>query len=181
MAETLQSDSQDRRLFLKKACSLGLGTAAILAPIATSVAVLLDPLRRKSAGSEFVLITNLSALPENGTPQKFSVITTHEDAWNRTANVPVGAIYLRRTGPQSVQALNVVCPHLGCAVDLLPSGESYLCPCHNSTFALNGKINDPHSPAPRGLDELPVEIRNGAEIWVKFQNFLPGTAAKIPA
>ncbi len=171
---------QDRRAFVKKACSVGLGTAAILAPIVTGIAVFLDPLRHKSARGDFILVTNLSALPEDGSPRKFSVLTTHQDAWNRTPNVPVGAIYLRRLGPEKVQALNIVCPHLGCAVDFQPGRSSYLCPCHNSTFALDGKINDPASPAPRGLDELPAEIRNG-EVWVKFQNFLTGTAQKVPA
>jgi Rieske Fe-S protein len=59
--------------------------------------------------------------------------------------------------------------------------NSYLCPCHNSTFALDGKINDPDSPAPRGLDELAVEVRKNGEVWVKFQNYRAGVSEKIPA
>jgi hypothetical protein len=30
------------------------------------------------------------------------------------------------------------------------------------------------------LDDLVVEIRNGTEVWVKFQNFRAGTHDKIP-
>ena len=181
MAEQPEGAAQDRRAFFKKACCVGLGTAAVLAPIGAGVAVFLDPLRRKSAEGEFIAVTTLSALPEGGGPRKFSIITTQQDAWNRTPNVPIGAIYLRRTGAQTVQALNVVCPHAGCFVDFMPGRNSYLCPCHDSTFAVDGKINDPKSPAPRGLDELAVEIRNGGEVWVKFQNFMSGTHDKIPA
>lgn len=152
----------------------------MLAPIGAGVAVFLDPMRRKSAAGEFVRVGFLSALPEDGTPRKFSIVTTREDAWNKLPNVPVGAVYLRRVG-QSVQALNVVCPHAGCFVDFVPSRNSYLCPCHDSTFAVDGKINDSKSPAARGMDELEAQIRNGNEVWVKFQNFLAGEVEKIPA
>ncbi len=171
----------DRREFLKKACCVCVGTAAILPPIAAGVAVLLDPVRRKAAVGQFIHVTSLSALPEDGSPRKFSIIMTREDAWNKSPNVPVGAVYLRRADEKKAQALNVVCPHAGCFVDYVPARKSYLCPCHNSTFALDGQINDLKSPAPRGLDELEVEIRNGTEIWVKFQNFHSGQAEKIPA
>ena len=180
MGEHLEQTPPDRRDFLKKACCVGFGTAAAIPPLAAGIAVFLDPLKRKSAAGEFVAVTNLSALPEGGGPRKFSIITTQQDAWNQTPNVPIGAVYLRRTGPQTVQAFNVVCPHAGCFVDYLPARDSYLCPCHNSTFALDGKINDPKSPSPRGLDELAVEVRGG-EVWVKFQNFISGSHEKIPA
>lgn len=165
---------------MKKACAVCAGGVAMLAPVGAGVAVFLDPLRRKLAAGDFVQVGFLSALPEDGTPRKFSIVTTREDAWNKMANVPVGAVYLRRAG-EAVQALNVVCPHAGCFVDFVPSRNSYLCPCHDSTFAVDGKINDPKSPAARGMDELETQVRNGNEVWVKFQNFRAGEAEKIPA
>ena len=153
----------------------------MLPPIGMGVAVFLDPLGKKAAAGDFVPVGFLSALPEDGTPRKFTVLTTREDAWNRMYNVPVGAVYLRRTGPKTVQALNVVCPHAGCFVDFVPGRNSYLCPCHDSAFSVDGKINDPKSPAARGMDELETLIRNDNEVWVKFQNFLAGETHKIPA
>lgn len=174
-------DNEGRRDFLKKACAACLGGAVMLPPIGAGVAVLLDPLKRKSAQGAFVKVGFLSALPENGAPRKFSVLTTREDAWNKMTNVPVGAVYVRRTGPQSVQALNVACPHAGCFVDYVQDRNSYLCPCHNSTFGVDGKINDSKSPAARGMDELETQIRNGNEVWVKFQNYRAGEAEKVPA
>lgn len=176
-----QTGPEHRREFLKKACAVCIGGASVLAPIGAGVAVFLDPMRKQAPAGEFVPVGFLSALPEDGTPRKFTIVTTREDAWNKMANVPVGAVYLRRTGPQSVQALNVVCPHAGCFVDFVPSRQSYLCPCHDSTFAVDGRINDPDSPAARGMDELETQIRNGNEVWVKFQNFRAGEAEKIPA
>jgi Rieske Fe-S protein len=66
-------------------------------------------------------------------------------------------------------------------VDFVQGRNSYLCPCHDSAFAVDGKINDPKSPAARGMDELETSIRNDNEVWVKFQNFLAGETHKIPA
>ena len=79
-----------------------------------------------------------------------------------------------------MRALNVVCPHAGCFVDYRSSENHFHCPCHNRSFSVDGKILDPKSPSPRPLDELPVEIRRGSEIWVTVQNFRAGTPEKIP-
>src|SRR5262249_22598336 len=128
----------------------------------------------------FLRVTSLRSVPEDGLPRKFSVVSSHVDAWNRDPAVLVGAVYLRRTGANTVQAFNVVCPHAGCFVDFVPARKNYICPCHNSAFGLDGKISDPRSPSPRGLDELEVQIRNDNEVWVKFQNYLAGHERKIP-
>ena len=170
----------DRRNFLTKAVAVVIGgLLALVAPLA-GLFVFLDPLRRKSESGGAVLVASLNSLPENGEPRKFSVLATRVDAWNRTPNVPVGAVYLQRMKDNSVRALNVVCPHAGCFVDFRPAQNHYLCPCHNSKFALDGKIIDRKSPSPRPLDELQVEIRKGTEIWVTFQNFRAGVHDKIP-
>jgi menaquinol-cytochrome c reductase iron-sulfur subunit len=95
--------------------------------------------------------------------------------------MPVGAVYLRRRPEGRLEALNVVCPHAGGFVDYLPGPNCFLCPLHNSKFALDGTIADPSSPAPRGMDALDVEVRSDKAVWVKFQNFQSATAAKIPA
>jgi len=181
MREMEPTENEGRRDFLKKACAACIGGAVMIPPLAAGVAVLLDPVRKKAGAGDFVQVGFLSALPEDGTPRKFTVLTTREDAWNKMTNVPVGAVYLRRLAADKVEALNVACPHAGCFVDFVQDRNSYLCPCHNSTFAVDGKINDPKSPAARGMDALETQIRNGNEVWVKFQNFLAGEAEKIPA
>ena len=140
----------------------------------------LDPARRKAApGGQVVRVANLSALPDDGVPRKFAVLASRVDAWNKSPETAIGAVYLRREKGTKPRAFNVVCPHAGCFVDYMPARDSYLCPCHNSTFALDGKINDPKSPAPRGLDELEVEVRNESELWVKFQNYRSGVSDRI--
>ena len=181
IVENNQSCGTDRRGFLKKLASAIIGAVVTLVPAAAGVALWLDPVRRKaSAGGQLVRVARLSALPDDGVPRKFSVIASRVDAWNRSPETAIGAVYLRREKGERPRAFNVVCPHAGCFVDYMEEKRSYLCPCHNSTFALNGKINDPASPSPRGLDELTVELR-GDEVWVSFQNFRPGISEKVPA
>ncbi len=175
-----QPEKPDRRGFFKKTFSILIGTVLGVVPFAAGLVVFLDPLRRKSPGATAIKIASIDSIPDDGVPRKFPVVANRVDAWNKFSEVPIGAVYLRRTGPASFQAFNVVCPHAGCFVDFLEDKKSFLCPCHLSTFTLEGKIDDPKSPSPRALDSLDVEIRNKKEVWVKFQNFEAGHADKIP-
>ena len=106
-------------------------------------------------------MTSLDALPDDGSPQKFPVIADRTDAWNFFPNVPVGAVYLRRTGKDQVEALQVVCPHAGCSIMLEKKGPGtiikgekkvpdtfFFCPCHAASFDLAGKRLDDTSPSP---------------------------------
>jgi menaquinol-cytochrome c reductase iron-sulfur subunit len=170
----------DRRNFFAKVAAVIVGGVIAAVPPIAGLLVAFDPLRRKGGSGGTVLVGSLRSLPESGEPRKFPVLATRIDAWNRTPNVPIGAVYLQRLPGDKVRALNVVCPHAGCFVDFRAKENHYHCPCHNSSFATDGKILDPKSPSPRALDELPVEIRKGHEIWVTFQNFRPGQAEKIP-
>ena len=142
--------------------------------------VLTDPLRRKSSAGAAIRITTTEAVPTDGIPRKFPVLASKTDAWNKLENVPVGAVYLRRTSDGKVAALNVVCPHAGCFVDFSAERSEFLCPCHRSSFKVTGEIAAKGSPSPRGLDALDAEVREDGSIWVKFQNFEAGEATKIP-
>jgi Rieske Fe-S protein len=176
-----QAEPPTRRSFFQQGAALVIGAMVSVVPFLAGLAVLFDPLRRKSGGAAgFVSVASLDSLPVDGAPRKFTVVAERTDAWNRYPKAPVGAVYLRRTGERSVQALQVVCPHAGCFVEFLTDRGSFLCPCHNSTFAVDGAIKDAKSPSPRPLDSLEVEVRNGNEIWVKFQHFRTATSRKIP-
>jgi menaquinol-cytochrome c reductase iron-sulfur subunit len=169
----------DRRAFFKKSLALMIGGAAAAVPVAAGLLVTTDPIRRKGAAGGEVKVTTLDALPNDGVPRKFAVVADRTDAWNRYLNVPIGAVYLRRTADDKITALNVLCPHAGCFVDYMPDRGNYLCPCHVSSFTIEGKIASPGSPSPRGLDELEVQVR-GNEVWVVFQNYQAGRAEKVP-
>jgi menaquinol-cytochrome c reductase iron-sulfur subunit len=175
------SPPPDRRDFFKQISAGIIGAILGLFPVGAGLAVFLDPLRRKSAANGAVRVASLEALPNDGIPRKFPVLAARVDAWNKFSQTAIGAVYLRRTNDGQVQAFNVVCPHAGCFVDFLPEKGHYHCPCHNSTFTVAGSIGDRTSPSPRGLDSLVVEVREGKEVWVKFQNYQAGRAEKVPA
>jgi menaquinol-cytochrome c reductase iron-sulfur subunit len=175
-----QPAQPDRRSYLTKAAALAVGgIIAAVAPIA-GLFTFLDPLRRKGESRGMVRVATIGALPDNGEPRKVPVLDVMVDAWNRTENVPVGSVYVQKTGENTVRVLNTVCPHLGCSVSFSAARSGYFCPCHKSSFAVDGKILDPKSPSPRGMDELEAEVRPNGEVWVKFQNFRKGTPDKIP-
>lgn len=178
-ADQPESEIPPRRNFLARLGAIVVGGVASLIPITAGATALFDPLRRGGRDADLVRVTRLSALPADGSPRKFTVVADHVDAWATYADTPVGAVYLRRKG-DAVVALNVVCPHAGCFVRLLPDRSRYACPCHNSRFDLDGNVSDPASPAPRSMDALAVEVRNDDEVWVRFRNFLPGREEQIP-
>jgi Rieske Fe-S protein len=174
--------SDPRRGFLKKIAAVVIGGVVGLFPVLTGLIVFLDPLRRKGAASDFVRITGLEAVPDDGVPRLFQVLRDRTDPWNRFPNEPVGAVYLRNVSG-TVSAFNAECPHAGCLVAFLTEQKQFKCPCHDSSCQADGERIDPlHCPSPRGLDPLSVEDRadGGAQaVWVKFEQYLAGASTRI--
>jgi menaquinol-cytochrome c reductase iron-sulfur subunit len=166
---------------------LSLAAAAYVAPVVGGAVALLNPLWQKSGGGDFLRLASLDTLAADGTPRKFPVIAERVDAWSKSV-APVGAVYLRRVSDKEVEAVQVVCPHAGCSVEFREVDDEktgakvsgFFCPCHRATFDVQGRRLQATSHSPRDLDTLPVEIRNGNEVWVQFQNFKLGTPHKAP-
>jgi menaquinol-cytochrome c reductase iron-sulfur subunit len=182
----------ERRSFLVRFAAVVCGGLAALFPFAAGWGVLIDPWRRSRSAknadadrAKLVPICPLAALPGDGTPRAFPVISDVADAWTRTSNQRVGMIYMSRAdidGKPAVLALNAECPHLGCFVDYNAADQHFECPCHKSAFAKDGEKL--YGPSRRGLDALPVKLQgNGGEqeILVAFQKFQKGIAERKPA
>jgi Rieske Fe-S protein len=173
-----------RRNFLRESLAVAIGAFVGLVPFVAGLMVYLDPLRRRAGAGDFVRIASLDSLPDDGVPRQFPVVADRNDAWNHYAAQPLGSVFLRRSGDQ-VEALNAVCPHLGCMVDYLKGREIFRCPCHNSLFEPDGERiipPDGNCPSPRSLDPLEAQVRGtggSAAVWVKFQNFRTGTPERI--
>lgn len=179
MSDSESQVGTGRRGFLAGAAAGVVGGCCVLIPAAAGLVAWLDPLSRSAEGGDAVRVGTLDVLPADGTPRRVTVVTGRTDGWTRENAVPVGAIYLRRLGDGQVQALHSVCPHAGCFVDYHAARGMFFCPCHNSTFAVDGSINDAGSPSPRGMDTLEVEVKAG-EIWVRFRSFRTGIKEKVP-
>ena len=159
------------------------GIVAIF-PVAAGLLVDLDPLRkRKGQGGAYIPVTPLNGLPADGVPRKFQIITDRIDAWTKTPDVPIGAVFLKRDAGDAVTAWNVVCPHAGCFIDVTSNPQKpFRCPCHNSSFRPDGSVIVGECVSPRDMDTLEVDpagLKEG-QVRVKFQNFLAGTHDKKP-
>ncbi len=176
------SGSEGRRGFIVRLAAVLIGAFITLFPFAAGLLVFADPWRRSASGARLVKVASLDDVPDDGIPRRFSVSENQIDAWNYYPNQPVGAVYLRRTKGQEVpEALQATCPHAGCMVDYSTSAHVFKCPCHNSSFQLDGLIIQP-SPAPRRMDTLVckvIESGGTKEVWVEFENFYTGSAEKI--
>jgi Rieske Fe-S protein len=185
---------------------MALAVVALGTPLFAGIAMFFDPLiRRARSGAgegagKFTRVTTLDALPIDGTPVQFAIMEDEVDAWNREPNQPVGSIFVRRIDNQAI-AFNAVCPHAGCYVAYAAAKNVFRCPCHNSSFQLDGaRIETPQAanPSPRPLDTLDVEYRlpgvakkidakavasatEPVEVWVRFEKFKAGTSEKIRA
>jgi cytochrome b6-f complex iron-sulfur subunit len=70
-----------------------------------------------------------------------------------------GRFYLARLEDGGFIALSLRCTHLGCSINWEESKKSFVCPCHSSSFSIDGDVLNP--PAPKALDYFPVKIENG--------------------
>lgn len=176
-----ESDDPPRRNFLVEFWAVTIGGIVGLFPFLTGLAVLFDPLRKSKAsaeGPESVRITQIDAIPDDGLPRQFPVIKAKKDAWTYSPNERVGAVFLvRQPGAESVEAFNVVCPHAGCFIGFDTSNKVFQCPCHTSSFNVDGSIIAP-SPSPRDMDTLEPTVEDGW-VYVKFANYIPGKHEKI--
>jgi Rieske Fe-S protein len=168
----------DRREFLKGAACVALGACALGIPLAAGIRVLVSPIGAQRGNGYVVKLTTLNALPAGGAPLLFEVRVERTDAWTRHPLTAIGAVFLQRIGDREVRAFNASCPHLGCAVEWRTESKTFFCPCHTSSFTVDGVVIQP-SPAARQLDVLEVELREEDEVWVHFQDFKAGTAVKI--
>jgi menaquinol-cytochrome c reductase iron-sulfur subunit len=162
--------------------TIALGDLVALALAVPGVAYLLDPLWRTSKRGDYESLTRLSQLSV-GKPKAFVIIDERQDAWVKYPREPIGSVWLIRQPKGStdqVIAFTAECPHLGCAVNLVGDGKSFLCPCHTSHFDLQGKpLNQ---VPPRGMDRLDVTLSTDPdpEVRVRFQRFRTQIEEKIP-
>ncbi|HEY9727978.1 MAG TPA: ubiquinol-cytochrome c reductase iron-sulfur subunit [Chroococcales cyanobacterium] len=81
-------------------------------------------------------------------------------------NFSAGTVLVIRdpANPNQVLAVNPICTHAGCTVDWEKDKKDFLCPCHDSKFAPDGKVLK--GPAKKPLPTYTAKIE-GNSILVK--------------
>lgn len=130
--------------------------------------------RKNAATAGFFDVAKLSELIP-GEPLQKAVVATERDAWNKRDNVNMGSVWLIKTKEGHINAFSSICPHLGCIYAWNPDQKLFICPCHDSAFALDGRVIK--GPAPRPLDSLDVKTQDG-DVLVKYERFISGIEQK---
>lgn len=180
---------ENRRSFFAAAVALITGAIAMLTPVAAGLLAFVSPLFRKTKSPE-VRIALLSQVPDDGLPRYFSVVADREDAWNRYPQQRIGAVYLvRAKGESEPVAFTAKCPHAGCQIGYESGSDLFQCPCHTSSFKLDGtRSRGDAEVSPRDMDKLPVSLRevdsvegeSVTEVWIEFIDFQTGHKEQHP-
>jgi menaquinol-cytochrome c reductase iron-sulfur subunit len=163
-----EPESLRRRRFLARAIQV-LGACITAGLALPGMAYLLAPGRRQSSGAwvEAGSLTRLSL--QN--PEEVTFRRTRVDGW-KVVNEKATAWLVRLAGNE-VAAFSPHCTHLGCAYHYNSGIREFVCPCHASNFALDGKVLT--GPAPRALDRYPVRVE-GDRILIGELPPPPGSA-----
>jgi menaquinol-cytochrome c reductase iron-sulfur subunit len=159
-----------RRRFL--ALASGVLAGAIGAVLAVpGLGALVGPSFRR-VQRHFARASGVSALPLRQ-PVEVSFRDREQDAF--LVEAVTREAWALRHADGRVTVFSPICPHLGCRYRWVPDRRHFHCPCHDSVFALDGRVLS--GPAPRPLDTLASEIR-GDELFVEWERFEPGIPEK---
>ncbi len=90
-------------------------------------------------------------------PKKIEYSAFRKDGWIEETVKKSAWVILRDSG--DVTVYDPRCTHLGCAYRWDESRKSFLCPCHDGVFDIDGKVVS--GPPPRPLDRLQAKIESG--------------------
>ena len=138
----------------------GLITAALAAP--ALVYLLIPPRARRQ--SEWVDAGDLSQVPI-GTPVEVTFRKNRIDGWKVVSEKDTA--WVLKTASNQVVAYGPQCTHLGCAYHWDTGKNEFVCPCHNSIFAIDGRVVG--GPAPRPLDRFETKIQGGKLLLGKLE------------
>jgi len=144
-------ESTRRGFYLQAIYTLWGAIAAALA--VPAFVYLFFPPKVKHEG-EWVDAAELSKLPAN-TPEEVAFRRNRVDGWKITSEKATA--WVVKTSSNRVVAFAPQCTHLGCAYHWDERNHHFLCPCHTSTFGIDGNVLS--GPAPRPLDRYAVRVK----------------------
>jgi Rieske Fe-S protein len=137
---------------------MGIGTAVIGALISAGMAVpaiayIIGPALQKNEGEEWLYLGSAGKV-ELGVPTLFKTTIERKAGW--IIDERELSIYVLTEDGRDYIALSNICTHLGCRVRWIDDERQFFCPCHNATFASDGRVVS--GPPPRPLDRYEIKV-----------------------
>jgi menaquinol-cytochrome c reductase iron-sulfur subunit len=107
----------------------------------------------RNGGNSWIEVGDISVL-KPGVPREISYQRVRTDAWRQVSEKT--SVWVMKGSDGTVTAYSPKCTHLGCAYHWDDLKTEFICPCHNSTFAQDGKVTG--GPAPRPLDRYETQV-----------------------
>lgn len=127
----------------------GVITSALTLPAAV---YLLFPPKVKKA-TQWVDAGDLTQIQPK-TPEEVVFRKNRVDGWKVTSEKSTA--WVVKLADNQAVAFSPQCTHLGCAYHWDENNKNFLCPCHTSTFDIDGRVLS--GPAPRPLDRFQVRV-----------------------
>jgi menaquinol-cytochrome c reductase iron-sulfur subunit len=131
-----------------------MGLIGVALAIPAAIYLLFPPKARKAA--EWVETADLASLTA-GKPTEISFQRNRVDGWKIISEKATAWVVKQPDG--QVVAFTPNCTHLGCAYHWDDPTHTFVCPCHTSSFSIDGKVLG--GPAPRPLDRYTVRVQGG--------------------
>ncbi len=144
---------------------MGIGTAAIGALIGAgmsipAIAYIIGPALQKTEGEDWIYLGSTSKV-ELGVPTLFKTTVERKAGW--IIDERELSVYVLTNDGREYIALSNICTHLGCRVRWIDGENQFFCPCHNATFADDGRVVS--GPPPRPLDRYEIKVE-GDQLYV---------------
>jgi menaquinol-cytochrome c reductase iron-sulfur subunit len=104
--------------------------------------------------NNWVEIGDVTKLSPN-TPMEMTFRRNRVDGWKILSEKSTA--WVVKQADNQVVAFGPQCTHLGCAYHWEEGKNEFLCPCHSSLFAIDGKVVS--GPAPRPLDRFETKVQ----------------------
>ena len=151
------SELTTRRNFYQRVIySIG---AVISAALALPAAAYLFVSPRRQSDTGWAEAGDVSTLTPNK-PQEVVFQKKRVDGWKRSFQRATAWVVKTET---EVVAFTPQCTHLGCGYHWDDDKQHFLCPCHASTFSIEGEVLT--GPAPRALDRYESRVE-GTRLWL---------------
>lgn len=157
MATKVSSPRMSRRDFTKVVTAFLGSIMGFMVGVPLIGYIISPAIRKGSDEGDLVSLGPLENYPVGLPPTLFTFTRTKINGWERTANSY--GVYVYRPDESQIRVFSNICTHLSCRVTYKEESQTYDCPCHDASFAVDGDVV--HGPPPRPLDEYEWQLEDG--------------------